>query len=269
MFPTPATRLARSFPTPPSSCSTCALPETVSADRRSERSTAANNAGPAVEVVGLTVVRERIPVLCSISLALRCGEILAVAGPNGAGKSTLLSCFAGAVHPATGEIRWWGRPARSPIVRRQIGFVGHEFGAYHELTVMENFVFAGRMCGVARPEARASELLTDAGLEWTADHRFGNLSQGLKRRVAIMRALIHDPTLILLDEPFAGLDTEGRCWLERLFQLWQRQSQTVCFVSHDERDAHMLADSTVWLRHGRVEKLQRSDSNRSFAVRIA
>jgi ABC-type multidrug transport system ATPase subunit len=152
---------------------------------------------------------------------------------------------------------------RSPIVRRQIGYVGHECGLYHELTAVENLVFSGRMYGVALPHERARELLRDTGLEWAAHHAVGKLSQGMCRRLAIARALVHAPKLLLLDEPFASLDADGRCWLELLLQQWRRNARAVCFTSHDIGQCRALADRTVWLEHGRAGSPALAGSNRS------
>jgi ABC-type multidrug transport system ATPase subunit len=207
--------------------------------------------------------------LCDINLAIQQGEQLAIMGPNGAGKSTLLRCLAGAARLDSGDVQLFGDSiAQSPEVRRHIGFVGHECGLYSELTAMENLMFAGRMYGVERPAERARQLLQEGGLEWTAHRSVGKLSQGIGRRLAIARALIHEPTLILLDEPFASLDADGRRWLERLFQQWRCERRIVCFANHDIHQSRLLADRIVWLHRGRVVAHERSDSN-STALRSA
>ena len=208
-----------------------------------------------MDVSGLTVVRDRVPVLCEVHLAVRRGETLAVMGPNGAGKSTLLKCLAGLMRPSRGDIRWFGT-FTGPVadVRRKIGFVGHECGLYRELTALENLTFAGRMYGVDHPGERARNLLRDGGLEWTADRQVARLSQGVCRRLAIARALVHEPKLILLDEPFASLDENGRHRLERLFQQWRHEGRTVCFAGHDIGQCTLLADRTVRLDRGHVEE---------------
>ena len=206
-----------------------------------------------VEAIGLSVIRGRIPILHEIDLIISEGETLAVMGPNGAGKSTLLNCLTGALRPTHGTICCFGDAARSTAVaRRQVGFVGHEPGLYGELTALENLVFAGRMFGIDCPTQRAQMLLTEAGIERVAHQAVGQLSQGLWRRLAIVRALIHEPPLVLLDEPFASLDRDGRRWLERLFQQWRVQGRTVCFASHDVEQSRHLADRVIWLDMGRI-----------------
>jgi heme exporter protein A len=224
----------------------------------------------AVEAIGLTVVRNRVPVLREIVLSVRPGEAVALMGPNGAGKSTLLRCLAGAVRPDRGTIRWFGSSAaRSLTVRRQIGFIGHESGLYSELTTLENLVFAGRMYGVACPDKRAKELLAAAGLEPLTDRLVGQLSQGLRQRLAIARAVVHEPQLVLLDEPFASLDAQGRDWLEQLFHHWRRDGSTVCFVSHDPRDSRGLADRLVSLDAGRIVEAEPTTCLPTYSLQIA
>jgi heme ABC exporter ATP-binding subunit CcmA len=216
------------------------------------------NDHPAVVIRELMVCRDRLPVLCDISLAVPQGETLAVLGPNGAGKSTLLKCLAGSVRPTHGSVQWFGQPgAQSPVVRRQIGFVGHECGLYRELTAAENLVFAGRMFGVERPAETATKLLRDACLEWAANRAVGKLSQGMCRRLAIARMLVHEPRLILLDEPFASLDSDGCGWLERLFAQWRNEGRTVCFACHDADKSRVAADRLVWLECGHVAAWER------------
>ena len=219
-----------------------------------ERTVLTSSAGCfAIEAVGVRVDRGGVPVLRDINISIAQGETIAVIGPNGAGKSTLLKCLAGAVRPNGGEVRWFGNSvARSPAVRRRIGFVGHECGMYMELTALENLMFAGRMHNVERPGERAAILLAAAGLEPAAHRSTGKLSQGMQRRLTIARALVHEPQLILLDEPCASLDAGGRHWLDQLFQRWRSTGRIVCFASHDVDQSRRLADRIVWLDAGHI-----------------
>jgi ABC-type multidrug transport system ATPase subunit len=175
-------------------------------------------------------------------------------GPNGAGKSTLLKSLAGALRPHSGQICWDGATvAGSLTARRRTGFAGHDVGLYRELTVIENLRFASRMHGMADVDARVRQLLEEASLEWASKMIVGKLSQGICRRVSILRAVVHEPQLILLDEPFASLDHIGRAWLERLFGRWRRSRRIVCFASHDDAQSRRLADRIVWLERGRIK----------------
>ena len=206
-----------------------------------------------VEAIGLSVFRGRLPILRDINLVVPQSETVAFMGRNGAGKSTLLKCLAGVLRTHRGRVCWLGNAvARSPFVRRQIGFVGHDTGLYNELSAFENLVFAGRLSGVDCPGERARTLLAAAGLKAVMHRPVGESSQGLRRRLAIARALIHEPRLILLDEPFASLDAEGRYWLEQLFASWRQVGRTVCFAGHDVEQSRALADRILWLEMGRI-----------------
>jgi ABC-type multidrug transport system ATPase subunit len=212
---------------------------------------------PVVEFIGLTVFRSRLPVLCDISLQVHKHETLAIMGPNGAGKSTLLKCLSGSAGFNCRKARWFGNPdGRSQVLHRQIGFVGHECNLYGELTALENLVFAGRMHGVERPGDRAMELLAASGLDWTAHRPTKHLSQGMRRRLAIARALVHEPALLLLDEPFASLDVNGQQWLERILRDYRSEKRTVCFTCHDIGVSSRLADRIVWLNRGHIAAIE-------------
>jgi ABC-type multidrug transport system ATPase subunit len=214
----------------------------------------------AVEASGVIVVYGRAPVLRDVDVAVAEGESIAVMGPNGAGKSTLLKCLVGAVRPAKGLVRWFGE-ATTPCnqVRRKVGYVGQECGLYAELTVLENLLFAGRMNGVANLLDRAGALLEEGGLESQAHRRAGHLSQGMRQRLAIARALVHEPQLIVLDEPSSNLDAAGRQWLERLFEDWRCVGRTICFASHDAAQGRSFAHRIVHLDAGRIVALERGD----------
>lgn len=224
------------------------------------RGTAAQNGSGAhaVEAHGLTVLYGRVPALCDVDLVVGEGDTIAVMGPNGAGKSTLLKCFVGVVRPAAGEVRWFGRlTARRDCVCRQIGYVGQDRGLYAELTAAENLIFAGRMHGVANVRDRTNELLAGAGLDSLAQRPVGELSQGMRQRLAIARALVHDPRLLVLDEPSSSLDAAGRQWLEQLFEQWRDEGRTVCLASHDEALSRKLANRLVLLNAGRIEAIEK------------
>lgn len=215
-------------------------------------------ASVAVKATGLTVVYGRVPVLCDIDLEIAEGQCVAVVGPNGAGKSTLLKCLAGAVHPAVGSVNRFGQ-ATAPCcrTRRYIGFVGQETGLYAELTAMENLLFAGRMYGIANVRNRAAKMLADGGLGPQAHRPVGQLSQGMRQRMAILRAEVHEPRLLILDEPSAKLDAQGHHWLEQLFQQWRSAGRTVCLASHDATLCRAVADWIAHLDAGRIVATER------------
>lgn len=207
----------------------------------------------ALDVIDLTVLRCRTLVLDNVHLSIALGDSVALMGPNGAGKSTLLKCLAGQIRPDAGAIRWFGTYTHcSSHIRRRIGFLGHEQGLYPDLTPEENLLFAARMHGIAKPCAVVREALANAGLEHMRARLVRQLSQGTRQRLAIMRATIHDPEIVLLDEPFASLDVDGRDWLADLFSIWREAGRSVCFVSHDEHHATTLASRILRCDAGNV-----------------
>ena len=157
------------------------------------------------------------------------------------------------LRPDGGEVRWFGRLAgRDVALRRWIGMVAHESGLYSHLTLRENLVFAARMGGIGSPRHRADRWLEMAGLAPHADVLPTRLSRGMRQRLAVARALIHDPPLLLLDEPFAGLDAAGAEWLLTLLADLRDRGHTICFVTHEQEKIRRLAQRVLELRGGKV-----------------
>lgn len=154
----------------------------------------------------------RLTALRSVSLNIAGGESVALFGRNGAGKSTLLGITSTLIRSYEGSVRIFGDDARSNnvAVRRAIGFVSHETFLYNDLTVSENLRFYARLYGVADPGARTEELLARFDLDTKARSSVRHLSRGMKQRLSLARAFVHEPRLLMLDEPFTGLD-EGSC----------------------------------------------------------
>lgn len=211
----------------------------------------------AIQTRGLCKAFGGRPVLHKLDLDVAEGEKVALTGANGAGKTTLLRCLASILRPSSGEVRWFGQPAAAnPAARRLIAMVGHETRLYPHLTVRENLIFAARMCDVRQPALRADQLLESIGLRPHA-HRFpAQLSRGMRQRVAIVRALVHDPRILLLDEPFSGLDRQATDWLLGLLRDLHAQQRTVCFTTHDRHKAEHLSDRVLHLCSGRAEQVR-------------
>jgi len=187
-----------------------------------------------------------------IDLDIPTGSTMAILGPNGAGKSTLLRLIAGLARPSSGSLEVGGESAHHRSARARVGFIGHATGLYPELTARENLIFAARLRGVANSGARAEEQLVEAGLTRAADRRTGGFSRGMAQRLSIAVGLIDEPEILLLDEPFTGLDrTASDRLVERLMALRQRD-RTLVLVSHDVTLAARLADAAVVLRRGRI-----------------
>lgn len=190
--------------------------------------------------------------LDGIDLEIPSGTALAILGPNGAGKSTLLRLAAGLARPTAGSLRVCGDLAHSRGARARVGFIGHATGLYPELTARENLIFASRLHRVSEPGRRADELLAAEGLGRAANRRVRGFSHGMAQRVAIAVGLVHDPEIVLLDEPFTGLDQRASDRLrERLAEL-HRRGCTLLLVTHDVGVAAQLADAAIVLRRGRI-----------------
>jgi heme exporter protein A len=169
---------------------------------------------PAVAVAGLRRdFGERVAV-DGVTVELAAGQSLVVLGPNGAGKTTLLRVLATLLRPSAGEVRVLGcsLPKEAWKLRGRVGYLGHEPLLYRDLTGRENLRFQARLHGIARgrAEARIAELLRRIGMERRADDRVADLSAGMRQRLAICRCVLHEPALLLLDEPDSHLDAEGR-----------------------------------------------------------
>jgi ABC-type multidrug transport system ATPase subunit len=183
-------------------------------------------------------------------------EIFALMGPNGAGKSTLLRILATLIKPTTGEAKICGYDLlkETQTVRRLIGAVLHQSVLYDELTCRENLSFYLRLYGF-RERMTARELIpkkaTEFGLEDRLDDRVGTLSSGLKKRLDLVRATIHGPRLMLLDEPFAGLDPEGEDCLKN-FLKHAKDNSAILFTTHSLDIAEETSDNIAMLKDGAV-----------------
>jgi ABC-type multidrug transport system ATPase subunit len=197
--------------------------------------------------------------LDGIDLDIPTGSTMAILGPNGAGKSTLLRLIAGLARPSGGSLEVGGKPAHRQAARARVGFIGHATGLYPELTARENLIFAARLRGVANSSARIEEQLAEAGLTRAADRRTGDFSRGMAQRLSIAAGLIDEPEIVLLDEPFTGLDrTASDRLVKRLMGLRERD-RTLVLVSHDVALAARLADAAVVLRRGRIAHRESGD----------
>jgi heme exporter protein A len=191
--------------------------------------------------------------LAEVSATFEPGRIAAVLGPNGAGKSTLLGILSTLVAPSAGEVRWGDEPlGRGSLLRARIGYVGHEPGLYGDLTASENLMLFASLYGVPAPAARSAALLGRVGLgDAAADAPARTFSRGMLQRLALARALVHDPALLLFDEPAAALDPAGADWLARELAAERAAGRVVVLVTHD-LTAAAVADQVVILRRGRV-----------------
>ena len=185
-----------------------------------------------------------ISALDDVSFTVQPGQTLAVFGPNGAGKTTLLKVLAGLIQPQHGRAQVEGG-------RRAIGWIGHQPQLYAQLTVRENLQFWASLYDVQPP----ADLVTRLGLEEHVDRPVRALSRGLVQRVAIARALVHDPTVLLLDEPFTGLDRVAAEALSRLLAQHAAAGRASVLVTHNVEEGTGLATDIAFMRAGRFVHL--------------
>ncbi len=206
-----------------------------------------------IEARGITRRYGAVRALQGIDLTLHAGEVLLVLGPNGAGKSTLLRTLAGLLRPQAGFVTVAGRPLTrdDPDARRPIGLLSHESLLYDELTLLENLLFVARLYDLPDPRARAEAALAAQGLLDRKDARPRSLSRGLLQRAAIARALLHQPRLLLLDEPFTGLDAAAADRLRASLAAERTAERAMVIVTHQASEAWDLATRVGVLVAGR------------------
>ena len=201
----------------------------------------------AIELRGLRREYGERPALDGVDLSLARGESLLVVGPNGSGKTTLLRILATLLRPSGGEARVFGAvlPGEAWKVRGRIGLLGHDALLYRDLTGRENLRFHARLHGLGREagEARIAALLSAVGMERRADDRVLELSAGMRQRIAACRCVLHEPELLLLDEPDSNLDAGGRDLVGEL--VGPVAGRTRVLVSHDPQRHREDADRVL------------------------
>ena len=198
--------------------------------------------------------------LDGVDLSVAPGESLAVFGPNGAGKTTLLRILTLGLAPDCGTFHVAGRDPRREgrTIRGEIGVISHESYLYDDLTVRQNLEFFGRLYGVAKARERVLALLEEFEMAHRADDAVASLSRGLRQRASLARALVHDPPIVVLDEPFSGLDPHAADLLCETLSRLRRERRTIVLVTHDLRQGLELSDRWVILQRGKVAALGRS-----------
>ena len=201
----------------------------------------------------------RVAALRGLDFEIEPGESVSILGANGAGKSTLLRILAGLSRPSDGRFEALRQIASSAPValrrealRGEVGYVGHATLVYGELSARENLAFAARLQGQTASPARLDALLDELGLLEVANRRAGTFSRGMAQRLAIARAIVHEPSVLLLDEPFTGLDEVSA---ERLSAQLSRQrsgGRTLILITHDPQRAVELCDRALVLHRGEI-----------------
>ena len=210
---------------------------------------------PLLRLSGIYKTLGKRSVLDNVHLDVSPGELVVLLGPNGAGKTTLLGTACGRISPDGGTARLsGGDPRRDVEVRRSLGFVPQEVALYSYLTARENLEVFGRMMGVPRSalDARVADALTWSGLADRAEDRTDTLSGGMQRRLNIVASLMHQPGLLMLDEPTVGVDVGARERIHELLRRLRAEGLGILLTTHDLLQATTLADRVVFLLAGRV-----------------
>lgn len=212
--------------------------------------------GPPIAARGLRRNWSGRPVLAGLDLVVEPGELVALYGANGAGKSTLLRVLGTLLRPTGGELRLFGCDVRRGTIaaRQRLGWVGHDTACYPDLTGRENLEFHASLHGLARAGARVDALLAWAGLEGAARTPVRSYSRGMAQRLTLARALVHEPALLLFDEPFSGLDTEFAARLAALLAEHCERGGAAIVSAHDDSRLAAIASRTVTLVAGRLRE---------------
>jgi ABC-type multidrug transport system ATPase subunit len=195
-----------------------------------------------LEIDGVWKYFGDFPALRDVGLNIAPGSTLALLGRNGAGKTTLLRIVAGLSRPSRGSVKMHGT----------IGLLGHGIGVYDELSAIENLTLFGRLYGMAEPRKRADEMLERVGLARVRDGLAREFSRGMRQRLAVGRAFLHDPEVLLLDEPFTALDDRAIAVLQSMIKDMRDRGRTIIMSTHQLREALELASHVALLQRGQI-----------------
>lgn len=211
-----------------------------------------------ISLENVTVVFGKTLALDELTVEIPTG-VTGVFGPNGSGKSTMLKTIAGLLKPVEGRIAIDGGDRLDESVRRRLGYAGHGSGLYGRLSLRENLQLFASLYGAG--SERAEALITQLGLGEFATRAVNELSAGSKRRAAVARALVHDPDVLLLDEPYANVDDEASEAISAAIQTWKRDGKTALVATHGAKKVKAYADGGLILQRGRLIRTGRYTSD--------
>jgi heme exporter protein A len=215
-----------------------------------------------IRFVGVEKRFGTLAALRAISLDIRPGEFVAILGHNGAGKTTLLRIAGMLMNPTKGKVEYPGEKMLEPAsAKRRIGFVGHSTLLYDELSAEENLKLFAELYALDNPGARVAAALESCGLATRAGSLVRTFSRGMRQRLAIARALLHGPRLLLLDEPAAGLDRQGLAWFGTKLEQLRDEGCTVLMSTHARNESLDLATRAVSISGGRLEHDSGAEGN--------
>lgn len=213
-----------------------------------------------LEVKGLRKVfhigffRKRVEAVKNASFSVRRGEIFGLLGPNGAGKTTTIKSILRLIFPSEGEIRIFGRPAGDREAAKRVGYMPENPYVYQYLKPLEFLDLCGRLTGIPKVERgeRSEAMVDKVGLRHAVDRPIGKFSKGMMQRVGLAQALLHDPELLVLDEPMSGLDPIGRKEVRDVLLEQRARGKTLLFTSHILSDVELLCDRVVIMQRGEI-----------------
>lgn len=215
---------------------------------------------PAVSVANLSKQFGRFAALRNVTAEFPAGRIYAILGDNGAGKTTLLRTIAGLARPTRGTVQILGSSDRATTTQR-FGYMAHPSLLYDEMSGMENLRYFLRLYGL-RGDERCAAAIHAVGLDPQLERPVGLYSQGMRQRLSLARALLHDPKILLLDEPFSNVDVHSAREMVKLIAGLRDSGKTVFIVTHQARLLEHTADEFIWMRAGQIEERTASLSRR-------
>ncbi|HTB12004.1 MAG TPA: heme ABC exporter ATP-binding protein CcmA [Bryobacteraceae bacterium] len=206
----------------------------------------------ALEIDGVWKYFGDFPALRDVGFKVDAGSVVALLGRNGAGKTTLLRILAGLAKPSKGTVKIYGSEVREEPTRRRIGVLGHGISLYDELTATENLVLFGKLYGLNDAPKRAHQWLERTGLERVRDGLVREFSRGMRQRLAVARTFLHDPEVLLFDEPFTSLDDRAIAVLQSLIAEAQARGATIVMSTHQLREAIELSTHIALIKKGQL-----------------
>ncbi|OCA91062.1 heme ABC exporter, ATP-binding protein CcmA [Bacillus sp. FJAT-27225] len=207
-----------------------------------------------IEVKKITKQADNKLILRGIDLTINKGETVGILGPNGAGKSTLLKVLATLIKPSSGEVKIGGFDLKKEQsqIRKLFGYLPHSSLLYDHYSPRENLVFFGNLYGVKDAEQRAIELVKEVGLSFFLNEPVKNFSRGMTQRIAIARAIVHEPDILFLDEPHTGLDQGAIAILNNVILRMKDKGATTLMVTHDFKQAAEICDRIIIIKNGKI-----------------